>query len=125
MTEVEKLRALLAEAREVVQSVLRAANATPYAQWSRDQHQAEIVREHIDAALAEPVEECADCANSFRLAGTRERERDEARAEARELREVLKTAGDRLRACSYELTEHSYQEMASVLFDLPLPEDKR
>ena len=53
------------------------------------------------------------------------RERDEARAEARELREVLKTAGDRLRACSYELTEHSYQEMASVLFDLPLPEDKR
>jgi hypothetical protein len=49
--ETEKLRALLAEAREVVQGVLRAANSTPYAQWSRDQHQAEIVRDAIDAAL--------------------------------------------------------------------------
>lgn len=46
-------------------------------------------------------------------------ERDEARAEAKELREILKTAGDRLRAYSYELTEFSYQELASVLFDLP------
>lgn len=57
MTENEKLRALLAEAREVVQGVLRAANSTPYAQWSRDQHQAEIVRDAIDAALAEPLED--------------------------------------------------------------------
>jgi predicted nucleic acid-binding Zn-ribbon protein len=48
-----------------------------------------------------------------------ERERDEARAEAKELREVLTLAGERLKACSYELTEFSYQEMASVLFDLP------
>ena len=47
------------------------------------------------------------------------RERDEARAEAKELREVLTLAGERLKACSYELTEFSYQEMASVLFDLP------
>lgn len=39
------------------------------------------------------------------------KERDEARAEVARLRELL--------ACSYELTEFSYQEMASVLFDLP------
>lgn len=58
MTENEKLRALLAEAREVVAGVLRAADSTPYAQWSRDQHQAEVVRERIDAALASgPVED--------------------------------------------------------------------
>jgi hypothetical protein len=47
------------------------------------------------------------------------RERDEARAEVKELREVLTLAGERLKACSYGLTEFSYQEMASVLFDLP------
>ena len=35
------------------------------------------------------------------------------------LREVFTLAGERLKACSYELTEFSYQEMASVLFDLP------
>jgi len=44
---------------------------------------------------------------------------DESRAEVEMLREALKTAGDRLRACAHELTEHSYQEIASVLFDLP------
>jgi chromosome segregation ATPase len=48
-----------------------------------------------------------------------ERERDEARAEAKELRGILHVAGERLKACSYGLTEFSYQEMASVLFDLP------
>ena len=47
------------------------------------------------------------------------RERDEARDEAKELRGILHVAGERLKACSYELTEFSYQEMASVLFDLP------
>lgn len=47
------------------------------------------------------------------------RERDEALAEAKELREVLTLAGERLKACSYGLTEFAYQEMASVLFDLP------
>ena len=83
----------------------------------------------IDAALAEPVDDYdidADLrlhkedrirlrAENLRLTN----ERDEARAEVEELREVLKIAGDRLRACSDELTEFSYQEMASVLFDLP------
>ena len=60
--------------------------------------EAERVREQYDALAAE---------------------RDEARAEAKELREVLTLAGERLKACSYQLTEFSYQEMASVLFDLP------
>lgn len=46
-------------------------------------------------------------------------ERDEARAEAKQLREIVKTAGDRLRACAHQLTEHAYQEMADALFDLP------
>jgi hypothetical protein len=76
MTENEKLRALLAEAREVVQGVLRAADSTPYAQWSRDQHQAEIVRDAIDAALAEPVVDY-------------QRERDEAQAEVKRLRKLM------------------------------------
>lgn len=40
-------------------------------------------------------------------------------AEVEQLREVLKTAGDRLRACAHQLTEHAYQEMASAIFDLP------
>jgi hypothetical protein len=48
-----------------------------------------------------------------------EAERDQARAEEKELRETLNVAGERLKACSYELTEFSYQEMASVLLDLP------
>jgi hypothetical protein len=50
---------------------------------------------------------------------TLKKERDEARAEAKELREILETAGQRLKACGYELTEFSYQELASVLLDLP------
>lgn len=53
------------------------------------------------------------------------RERDEARAQIKELRAVLTEAGARLRACGEQLTEHAYQEMASVLFDLPVvTEDK-
>jgi hypothetical protein len=48
-------------------------------------------------------------------------ELDEARAEAEGLREVVKLAQERLRACGHELTEFSYQELASVLFDCPTP----
>jgi NTP pyrophosphatase (non-canonical NTP hydrolase) len=47
----EKLRALLAEAREVARAV-RNAGSLPYAQWSRDQHEADSFMERIDAALA-------------------------------------------------------------------------
>ena len=46
-------------------------------------------------------------------------ERDQARAEAAQLREVIKTARARLTACGWGVTEQAYQEMASVLDDLP------
>lgn len=48
---------------------------------------------------------------------------DESRAEVEQLREIVKTAGDRLRACAHQMTEHAYQEMASVLFDLPASDE--
>lgn len=91
-SENEKLRALLAEALKVAQEVRRQAFSVPYAQWSRAQHQADTVCFSIDAALAEPVVDCADCASSFRLVGMRERERDEARAEVARLH-ALKPVG--------------------------------
>jgi hypothetical protein len=79
-------------------------------------------RDEARAALAA----CPDCAmyaeRSARFAEQADqlmRERDEARDEAKELRGILHVAGERLKACSYGLTEFSYQEMASVLFDLP------
>lgn len=99
MTENEKLRALLAEARKIVQGVLRAANSTPYAQWSRDQHQAEIVRDAIDAALAEPVGEPSPDyrqgwgAGYVEGAAEYKRERDEARAEVERLQAELTRVG--------------------------------
>ena len=83
MTENEKLRALLAEARAWVVAV-----------------QDDSLRERIDAALAEPVGECDLCAvskafhdvavsqrdgNAYLLAEVA-RERDEARAEVERLK---------------------------------------
>lgn len=53
----------------------------------------------------------------------RTEECDKARAEIKQLREIIKTAGDRLNACGDKLTEFAYQEMASVLFDLPVTEE--
>lgn len=44
----------------------------------------------------------------------------EARAEATQLRDTLRVAGNRLRSCGEQLTEFCYQEMASVLLDLPV-----
>lgn len=76
MTEVERLRALLAEAESYVDRDCSIQSIE--CMGATCEHR--VLRKRIDAALAEPVGECADCANSFRLAGTRERERDEARA---------------------------------------------
>lgn len=87
MSNEAKLRKLLAEALEVVQGVLRAADSTPYAQWSRDQHQAEIVRDAIEAALAEPSEnwkQAAEIQEMFKQSAMRER--DEARSELERLK---------------------------------------
>ena len=67
----------------------------------------------MSVAAAKGVADLAQAAEALR------QERDEARAEAKELREILETAGQRLKACGYELTEFSYQELASVLLDLP------
>lgn len=117
MTEFDKLRALLAEALGAIDE-------------GYDRGIPSIIQ-RIDVALAEPVVASrmakpsnttwARFAYDFReRAEKAERERDEARAEAKALREVIETAGNRLRACGEQLTEHAYQEMASVLFDLPL-----
>lgn len=69
MSEVERLRALLAEAREWVVGV-----------------QGHALRDRIDAALAEPVGACANC-TAANLEGARLIEqRDLARAEVERLR---------------------------------------
>jgi hypothetical protein len=94
MTENEKLRALLAEAREVARAV-RNTGSLPYAQWSRDQHEADSFMERIDAALAEPVVDPVQAwkdANGYNdlLAAYSPTitERDEARAEVERLKEA-------------------------------------
>jgi hypothetical protein len=127
-SENEKLRALLAEARKVVQGVLRAANSTPYAQWSCDQHRAEIVREAIDAALAEPVAECARCETLRDLAdkaawaqGDAQRrmikaqqERDEARAEVERLKRFVREESMPVaRAIAYKAGAEAMREAAA------------
>ena len=75
--------------------------------------------EELEAELETVTRERDKLSILVELSDGYRRERDEARTEAKELREALTLAGERLKACSYELTEFSYQEMASVLFDLP------
>lgn len=90
-TEIENLRALLAEAREVARAV-RNAGSLPYAQWTRDQHEADSIVERIDAALAEPVTSCSSCDNGECencFARRVLRERDEARAEVARLQKIV------------------------------------
>jgi len=100
MTEVEKLRALLAEARAITQDSLDS-NATGFEADDEvckcnacERYRSIITR--IDAALAEPVSECVDCAQERAeydsLAAQNRllhRERDEARAEVNMLRILL------------------------------------
>lgn len=89
---------------------------------------AELVEERNRAdARCDTLRELADRAAAEQgLAQRRmleaQAQRDTARREARALRTVIATAGERLKACAWELTEFSYQEMASVLFDLPTTE---
>jgi hypothetical protein len=141
--EIE-LRTLLEAAGEVVNGVLRAANATPYAQWSRDQHQAEIVRERIDAALAEPIEDMeASASRGWQMADSlhlsvkeqreraekAERERDEARAEAEKA--FRRGAAAMREAVLYRLNPDPLKPPLARGFSLwdeikhtPIPEDK-
>lgn len=97
MSEVEKLRALLAEARGLIDR-----NRLVLGEYETPREVAAI-RKAIDAALAEPVAVCARCETLRELADTAaaeqglaqrrmmeaQRERDEARAEVERLRNAL------------------------------------
>lgn len=78
MSEVEKLRALLAEAQSAIR---RAGNGL-------DSCFCDDVYDRIDAALAEPVSVCTTCDAMSVSYANMERERDEARAEVERLRGV-------------------------------------
>jgi len=99
MTEVEKLRALLAEAQNVLMH--------SFAQGLDDPHACSNMAAHINAALAEPVAECARCETLRDLAdkaawaqGDAQRrmieaqtQRDEGRAEVERLQAELTRVG--------------------------------
>jgi hypothetical protein len=93
MSENEKLRALLAEARERLFNLgVAKANAYDDGDWPTEKAAKEEVAEihaSIDAALAEPVEnwkQAAEIQEQFKLAAMKER--DEARAEVKALCEA-------------------------------------
>lgn len=97
MSEVEKLRALLAEARGLIDR-----NRLVLGEYETPREVAAI-RKAIDAALAEPVSECARCETLRELADTAAAEqglaqrrmmeaqaqRDEARAEVARLQKIV------------------------------------
>ena len=97
MTENEKLRALLAEAQDCLHTAMEY----------RYSDLVEALIPRIDAALAEPVVECARCETLRELADTAaaeqglaqrrmmeaQRERDEARAEVERLQAELVRVG--------------------------------
>ena len=56
--------ALLREAREVVHAGVTAARSIAYAQWSPEQHRAEVLRDRIDAALAEHADSAQSAVES-------------------------------------------------------------
>lgn len=150
-SENEKLRALLAEAREVAQEAREQAFSVPYAQWSREQHQADTVCFSIDAALAEPVSDCnCDCDYVRTLNVTVIRERDEARAEVAllsswgplkrlhtemeaEVKAAYQRGAEAMREAAAEYIKNASHEdglgmgsqrMESGIRALPLPEEK-
>ena len=98
----EKLRALLAEARVALQGVA-AYDANPDVSWTLTKEDCRDALDRIDAALAEPVVECARCVTAREAfhEATRlrsgiqqarikaENERDEARAEVERLGTAL------------------------------------
>jgi len=122
VTENEKLRVLLAEAREVVAGVLRAADSTPYAQWSRDQHQAEIVRDAINAALAEPVkvEYSQDEVNEMTTDMIAIRKEAERAAYQRGAEVMREAAADYIRRTGWDMNP----QVSCSVRTLPIPEDK-
>jgi len=117
----EKLRALLVEARPVLH-----AHATVDS-WS--------IRDRIDAALAEPVEECVNCEIEIKARCLAQQERDEARAEVERL-EVLSVKRevmlDKLRWVSQEAraaimlgyTGPNHETLRKALAQLTVTEEK-
>jgi chromosome segregation ATPase len=101
MTENEKLRALLAEAQVALQGVA-AYDANPDVSWTLTKEDCRDALDRIDAALAEPVAECARCETLRDLADKAawaqgdaqrrmieaQKQRDEARAEVERLRSL-------------------------------------
>ena len=81
MSVVEKLRALLAEARE---ALVRAEN-----RMMLPPHQVPDAIERIDAALAEPVQEDEALRVWKMVAKQKQEERDEARAEVARLKKLM------------------------------------
>jgi len=129
MTEVEKLRALLAEAQD---ALVRAEN-----RMMLPPHQVPDAIERIDAALAESVS--VHPSSLTDVVTLLENERDEARAEVKRLRFSLKRVATSLEiVCSkwtkpaFERGQHlpmiraDYQHILEVLGRaMPIPEDKR
>ncbi|MBU6278566.1 MAG: hypothetical protein KGN78_04925 [Actinomycetales bacterium] len=132
MTEVEKLRALLAEARGLL------------SKWCWSGTCCEL-RQRIDAALAEPVSVCTTCDAMSVSYAKMERERDEARAEIERLRgtwkwdaiKAYKRGAEAMRHAAAkevfafygwskdnETTRTDIKNLAELIDDLPVPEDK-
>jgi hypothetical protein len=124
MTENEKLRALLAEARDYV--------GVAWGRMSQDGHRdaaekAGGVAKRIDAALAEPVVDCSTCDSMSMSYARMERERDDAQVEAR--RAYQRGAEAMREAAAAELDRLLTQKKATAIWvgpdeirAVPLPE---
>ena len=133
MTENEKLRALLAEARVALQGVA-AYDANPDVSWTMTKEDCRDALDRIDAALAEPVEPSeseyamharirADydktVADSWRAHSAKlESERDEARAEVKRLKEsnkLLRVDADKEWGAAATAVATAYQRGAEAM----------
>jgi hypothetical protein len=115
MTEIEKLRALLAEAREFVILFHEAGCPEDQCEGCAE---ANDMTQRIDAALAEPVARLNPYSVAVaemrgdawqKQAMQRERERDEARAEVERLRWLLSRAESDLALVSRTWTKPAFE----------------
>jgi len=98
MSDVENLRALLAEARVALQGVA-AYDANPDVSWTLTKEDCRDALDHIDAALAEPVGDALEWQTAITkaLSESQERLADEVR-EARRERDEARAEVERLQA---------------------------